>query len=303
MSCLSKDVKSDHKVLARGLLLQLTQPSFVLLNKFLSEFLDRINIANKVCQSKGTNIANVLTVIKECRFEISSLKDLYIYTVEKITRDFNVLNAQYSIETRPVRAKQYPRGSRIVDAPVQSHNSDAEDVIQEVRRVIVELCDCFESEMETRFSTDNTSLWSAMEALSLKHSDFLNSSLLEPFFDYMLTVPEIRKQLIDLHVDDHSSLTSECKVFKNVITRNFDENIDVDVGDIHAFLCKNYSDAAPILTALYKLSARVESLFSAMSYVGAPRRQRSGSERESSLTHLFFERKMADTTAEFVFGR
>ena len=138
-----------------------------------------------------------------------------------------------------------------------------------------------------------------MEALSLKHSDFLNPSLLEPFFDYMLTVPEIRKQLSDLHVDDHSSLTSECKVFKNVITRNFDENIDVVVGDIHAFLCKNYSDAAPILTALYKLcmtcgyaSACVGSLFSAMSYVDAPRRQRSGSERESSLTHLFFERKM-----------
>ena len=263
------------------------------------QFLDQINIANKVCQSKGTNIANVLTVIKECRFEISSLKDLY--TVEKITHDFNVLNAQYSIDKRPVRAKTLSKRIEdfVVDAPVQSPNNDAVDVIQEVRRVIVELCDCFESEIETRFSTDNTSLWSAMEALSLKHSDFLNPSLLEPFFDYMLTVAEIRKQLSDLHVDDHSSLTSECKIFKNVITRNFDENIDVDVGDIHAFLCKNYSDAAPILTALYKLcmtcgyaSGRVECLFSAMSYVGAPRRQRSGSERESSLTHLFFERKM-----------
>ena len=126
------------KVLTRGLLLQLTQPTFVLLNKFLSEFLDQINIANKVCQSKGTHIANVLTVIKECRFEISSLKDLY--TVEKITHDFNVLNAQYSINKRPVRAKTISKRIEdfVVDAPVQSPNSDAEDVIQEVRRVIVE---------------------------------------------------------------------------------------------------------------------------------------------------------------------
>ena len=268
MSCSSKDVKSDHKVLARGLLLQLTQPSFVLLNKFLSEFLDQINIAIKVCQSKGTNIANVLTVIKECRFEISSLKDLY--TVEKITHDFNVLNAQYSINKRPVRAKTISKRIEdfVVDAPVQSPNSDAEDVIQEVRRVIVELCDCFESEMETRFSTDNTSLWSAMEALSLKHSDFINPSLLEPFFDYMLTVPEIRKQLSDLHVDDHSSLTSECKVFKNVITRNFDENIDVDVGDIHAFLYKlfrccsyPYSSVHTLYDMWLRFGTRGESIF------------------------------------------
>ena len=62
---------------------------------------------------------------------------------------------------------------------------------------------------------------------------------------------------------------------------------------------KIYADAAPVLISMYKLamtcgyaSARVESLFSAMSYVDAPRRQRSTSERECALTHLFFERNL-----------
>ena len=94
---------------------------------------------------------------------------------------------------------------------------------------------------------------------------------------------------------------------KNVILRQFDSSGGtVDIGDIHEFLCKPYTDAAPVLISMYKLamtceyaSARVESLFSAMSYVDAPRRQHSKSERECALTHLFFERNLVkDITFE-----
>ena len=43
----------------------------------------------------------------------------------------------------------------VVDAPISSV-SDNEDVTEELRRVIVELSDCFHSEMENRFTTSNT---------------------------------------------------------------------------------------------------------------------------------------------------
>ena len=70
----SVDVKSDHRVLARGLIIQITQPSFILLNKFLAEFFNQVNIANLVCQSKSSNIPNVLEVIQECRSIEESLQ-------------------------------------------------------------------------------------------------------------------------------------------------------------------------------------------------------------------------------------
>ena len=61
--------------------------------------------------------------------------------------------------------------------------SDEEsDVIQELRRVIVELTNCFEREMNSRFSSENTDLWSSMVALWPGHYDFLDSSTLKPFF-------------------------------------------------------------------------------------------------------------------------
>ena len=101
-------------------------------------------------------------MIKECRDQISSLKDLY--DVEKITHDFQVLREQYTVERRPVRKRAIPQGfdGYIVDAPNETHSSsmsdEESDVIQELRRVIVELSDCFEREMNSRFSSENTDL-------------------------------------------------------------------------------------------------------------------------------------------------
>ena len=306
--CSSADVKSDHRVLARGLHTQVTQPSFILLNKFLSEFLNQINIANLVCQSKSSNITNVLSAIQECRSEISSLKDAY--DVDKLTRDFKVLKEQYSVVRRPTSNEPFLH--HLMDLlPIESRSVDGDedaDVIQELRSVIVELSDCFEREMETRFTTENTNLWSSMDALSFTNTDFLDPSLIRPLFDYMLTVPKINDKLCSLRVDDFTALQSECKVFKNVIVRKFEKCTNVDVGDIYVFISENCAEAAPVLTSLYKLSitcgyasARVECLFSAMSYVDAPRRQCSKSERKCALTHLYFEREMVKniTFAEF----
>ena len=165
--------------------------------------------------------------------------------------DYDVLKKKYSVEKRPTRQRIVPESLAefIVDAPIETRLcggiEDCEDVIRELRNVIVELSDNFEREMDTRFTTENTDLWSSMDALSFKHTDYLNPSLLQPLFEYMLTIPVI---------SDFLTLKSECKVLKNVILRDFEGTENVDVAEIYMFLSKNYSEAAPVLTSMYKLS-------------------------------------------------
>ena len=140
--------------------------------------------------------------------------------------------------------------------------------------------------------------WGGGGGLSPSHPKFCDAMFLHPFFEYMLTIPMIERKLNALHVDSIASFKSECNVFKKVIHRKFDSKRE-DVGEIYLFLLQNYSDAAPILTALYKLcvtcgyaSAKVECLFLAMTYVDAPRRRKSESWRECALTPLLFEKEM-----------
>ena len=159
--CSSRDVKSEHRIIARGLLTQISIPSFLLLNKFLTEFLDVINIASQVCQSKSSNLAAALNVIDECKNEISSHTN--IYSAKKIEHDLDVLDEQYGLKTRPVR--ENTQSSRlenfVVDVPIPSVSKN-ENEVQELRHLVVELSDHFHAEMENRFAIADTSLWSSM---------------------------------------------------------------------------------------------------------------------------------------------
>ena len=259
-------------------------------------FLDIINVANQACQSKNCNLTHALNLIDEFRSQISSLKDLY--TLHKIDHDLDVLDQQYGLKTRPVREKTQSRkfNDFVVDSPIPAASA-VDDITKELRRVIVELTDCFQMEMNSRFTFDNNSIWSSMGAHLPNHPDFCDPEYLKPFFEYMCSIPLIKKKLGGLHKDDIESLTSECQVFKNVISRNFESNCDL--GEIYVFMKNNYSEAAPVLTSMYKLSltcgyasARVECLFSAMAYVDDPKRRRRSSKRESALTHLLFEKDL-----------
>ena len=99
----SREVKSDHRVAVRVLLMQISKPWFVLVNKFLTEYLDVIHITSKVCQSKTCNIVNALLVIEECQTQISDLAK--IYSANKIKHDLKVLKEQYAFDRRPQRGK------------------------------------------------------------------------------------------------------------------------------------------------------------------------------------------------------
>ena len=293
----SRDVKSEHRILVRGLLTRISKPSFILLNKFVTEFLDVINIANQVCQSKNSNLANVLNFTDECKSQVADLTNLY--TAQKISHDLDVLDKQYWLHTRSVREKTQSKTLEnfIIEAPIPAISKEENEEL-ELPRIIVDLCDCFQKEMENRFAVANISLWSSMGALSPTHPHFCDSIFLQPFFEYMLTIPVTRKQLNGLHADDPTAFRSECKVFKNVIMRRF-ESTNADVGEVYLFLHENYTEAAPIFTALYKLcmtcgyaSARVVCLFSALNYVHSPRRSKSNPLRENALIHLLYEKDM-----------
>ena len=141
----------------------------------------------------------------------------------------------------------------------------------------------------------NTSLW--LEVLSPSHPQFCDPCLLKPLFDYMLTVPIIKKDFDERHIDVNN-FASECKVFKNTILRNFKPNENHDIGDIYQFIRGKHEITSTLFTSLYKLcmtceyaSPRVECLFSAMAYVDTPRRCKSKSARECALTHLLFEKE------------
>ena len=177
----------------------------------------------------------------------------------------------------------------VVDSPIPMNKDQSVD---ELRREIVELTNCFSNEMAERFAVANTSLWSNPNLCAL--------CCLKAFFDYMMTIPVIKKAFDKRNIDENKLSSSECNVFKGVILKSFKtKDADIDIGEIYQFLNENYLKAAPILTALYKLcmtcgyaSAWVECLFSTMSYVDAPRRRRMTSSRECVLPHLFFEKEL-----------
>ena len=131
--------------------------------------------------------------------------------MHKIDHDLDVLDQQYGLTTRPVREKTQSRkfNDFVVDSPIPAASA-VDDITKELRRVIVELTDCFQMEMDSRFTFDNNSIWSSMGALQPNHPDFFDPEYLKPFFEYMCSIPLIKKKLGGLHVDDIESLASDC---------------------------------------------------------------------------------------------
>ena len=261
-----------------------------------------VNIANLTFQSKTGTIANSLTVLGGCKDGICNL--IETYSKEKINNDLEFIDQSVistQLDRRPTRRKTGTRliEEFIVDAPRPSSVA-SDDKCDELRRTIVELKDIFVEQIENRFSDKNTTFWASMEALSPTNPDFFVTSVIEPLYDYAETIPVLKVLWLD---NDFSKgrLQAECTVFKNVILNkfHFDTGKTIDISDIYRFLKSSYASAAPILIELYKISitcgyasARVECLFSSMTFVDSARRRSSTPFRECSLTHLHFERNI-----------
>ena len=64
---------------------------------------------------------------------------------------------------------------------IPTNAEDCEDAIR-LRRVVVELTDCFWNELDARFASANTVLWLSMCALSPNRPQFCEFSALKPYF-------------------------------------------------------------------------------------------------------------------------
>ena len=146
-------LKSENRVRAPGIYQQISDPVFILFNKFLCEYLRTVNIANLTFQSKTGTIANSLTVLGGCKDGICNL--IETYSKEKINNalefiDQSVISTQ--LDRRPTRRKTGTRliEEFIVDAHIPSSVA-SNDKCDELRRTIVELKDIFVEQIENRF--------------------------------------------------------------------------------------------------------------------------------------------------------
>ena len=79
-----------------------------------------------------------------------------------------------------------------------------------------------------------------MEALHPKSKQFLDSSLLQPLYEYALTIPNVSKVLLEKGADIEV-LCAQCKVHKNVVEENLEDVDPVDVLDGFRVLKCNYT--------------------------------------------------------------
>ena len=120
---------------------QISDPVFILFNKFLCEYLRTVNIANLTFHSKTGTIANSLTVLGGCKDGICNL--IETYSKEKINNDLEFIDQSVistQLDRRPTRRKTGTRliEEFIVDAHIPSSVA-SNDKCDELRRTIVEL--------------------------------------------------------------------------------------------------------------------------------------------------------------------
>ena len=309
LSCLrrtsaEKSVKVEHRSKSLGLYHQVCNNSFILFNKILKEILEVLNIGTEAFQSKGFNIASSIRLVQECQKQINDISN--VYNVKKITDDLEFLSTFYVDEQIRSRRNRNPPSSfdnYIVDASIPS---DVEHITPEqLRSIVVELKDVMLAEFKSRFCEENVKLWNSMDALHPNSKRFLDASLLQPLYEYSLTIPNVSKVLLEKNADIEV-LNAQCKVHKTVIEEYVKKLDSADVFDVFRELQSNYSATAFVLIMLYRVaitmgyaSARVECLFSAMAHIDTPSRRSQSPYRECSLTHLFFERDIVkDITFE-----
>ena len=131
--------------------------------------------------------------------------------------------------------------------------------------------------------------------------NFMDLEKLEPFYKYCVSIPAVRNNLLSQSLSK-ADFNAECQIFKRILKiENMDqfmnERESIDMSKLCSFMMKQHSTTAPTLTIMYRVaatagfaSARVESLFSALTKIDAPQRRSMDTERESDLTFLFYEK-------------
>lgn len=296
----SKSVKldTDDKALAIGLLSQMSDDLFPFINCMLLTLLKPINIIVKQLQSSSENIVVALNVVNAVRHDLKEIRGkLSTEMCEELLEEFRQSTDIISYETRVRRNTSAPQHFRdfFISECIPSENTTRSKL-----QIYAETLDLLISEFDRRFSSENTDLWKAMEALSPDSKSFLDFETLKPWYGYCESIPVIKELLLERKVslDD---LEAECRIFKRVLNKikwaQVNETTDLVAVAVH--VRNNHQSTAPVLTTLYDAaitagwtSTRCECVFSALSRIDTPQRRSMKTKRECELAFLNFESKI-----------
>ena len=308
---MNKRLKVDDRAKATGLFVQAISRDFIFFNYFITDVLSNCDIACKILQSSRENLNSAMQSIAAVREELQAKRDVYnadkVESIIKTTREKQTYEEiddsnKKRVVKRPPRMEDFFITERLPGNEPDSLHQTAKECL-----------DTLETDFSRRFATENTVLWSSMECLLPSSSDFLCAKKLKPFYEYCCAIPAVSAIFISKNITD-LDFNSECQVFKRIITKEnndkfLNERNKYDLNKLCSFMMKTHADTAPTLTILYRVattagfaSARVESLFSALSQIDVPQRRSMTTKRESELTFLYFEKKtlMSVTFKEFL---
>lgn len=291
----NKKLDRTERAMASGFQEQISSDEFIFLNHFVLDILKQCDIANKILQSSKENLNSAMYAIHTVRELLKEKRVSYDdVTIQQIINEKKTNTPTIPRTTRvPGHLQDY-----ILTEPLPTNDS------KDLRRVVVECLDMLENDFCKRFSSENTVIWNSMEGLLPSSENFLDLRKLEPLFNYAMTVPAF-KMMMQTESLGKFDLEAECHIFRRILTNQKEEFIHdsknrqcIDLNKVCTFMVRNHEISAPVLTSLYRIavtagysSARVESLFSAVTKIDAPQRRKMTTKRETNLSFLYFEKK------------
>ena len=298
----SKKVDAKHRAQAKGYLAEVEDDMNSFLLIFMNEVCETLNILTQSFEKCDSNISTSLETLSRVRIQINNLKEKY--SIDYLKQLFSPEIEE--VEPPAKRARTVP--SRFNDSvilerlPVYRHVAD----VDAMRRILVEIINTLNSEMDSRFDKTETDLWKSYENLNPVATDFLSADKLKSLFEYALEIPAVRRCIPDA---THKKLDSECDVFREMLKQEFDRlkaerekcKKNEKKGNIMNGLTKYILElsGAKILQQLYLVAVTagysasvVECCFSAMNRIDTPHRRKMTPYREADLTLLHFENKL-----------
>ena len=122
---------------------------------------------------------------------------------------------QVKSSSRKTVIPSYLRDSVITDYVPQRNNST-------LRAVVTSCIDRMEGDFKRRFSSKNTTIWSAMESLIPSYYDkFLDARNLAPLYKYVSSIPTGLNKLQAENLNE-ANLTAECHVYERVLQKELE---------------------------------------------------------------------------------
>ena len=131
----------------------------------------------------------------------------------------------------------------------------------------------------------------------------MDSEKLEPFYKHWVSIPAVQNNLLSQSLSKADFNTNKCLIFKRILkNKNIDQFMNKrgfhrheQTMQFHDEATRNHSsylsnNVYRVASTAAFASARVESLFSALTKIDATQWRSMDTEREADLTFLFYEK-------------